>query len=133
MKIFCIEDFKTEFDNLIKKKSYYSSEIELYDYFKNKEIPNIFSATNLNNDPKRPYLKKRLEGRGGYRIYYYVLILEAKVYLGFIHPKTGAYGKETLNPKEIKENFKKILYSIKNNDLYEIIFEDKKLKFIKAK
>lgn len=38
MTIFCLEDFKVQFEKLKKKKSYSSIEVDIIEYFFNKEI-----------------------------------------------------------------------------------------------
>ncbi len=40
MKIFCIEDFKIQFDKLSSKKSYNPIEQDIKDYFFNKSVKN---------------------------------------------------------------------------------------------
>lgn len=41
MKVFCLEDFKVEFEKLGSKKSYKTIERELIDYFFEKSIPQL--------------------------------------------------------------------------------------------
>lgn len=74
MEIFCLEDFKVEFEKLSSKKSYNSLEQDIIDYFFNKSFQQLCSGTRLNNSEKTPYIKKRLKGRGGFR-FYFLLIL----------------------------------------------------------
>jgi hypothetical protein len=71
MNIFCLEDFKEEFEKLKKKNSYASIEQDIIDYFFNKDIKDLLSGTRLNNSNDTPYIKKRLKGSGGFRIYFY--------------------------------------------------------------
>ena len=56
MKIFCIEDFKIEFKKLKKKNSYSSIEMDIIEYFFNKEIHELLSGTRLNNSDTTPYI-----------------------------------------------------------------------------
>lgn len=58
MTIFCIEDFKLQFDKLKKKNSYSSIEKDIIDYFFDKEINQLTSGTRLNNSDETPYIKK---------------------------------------------------------------------------
>jgi len=65
MEIFCLEDFKDEFDKLKVKKAYWTLEKDIIDYFFNKTIQDLNSGTRLNNSDETPYIKKRLRGSGG--------------------------------------------------------------------
>lgn len=47
MEIYCIEDFKVEFEKLISKKSYSSLNQEIIDYFFNKSFHQLCSGTRL--------------------------------------------------------------------------------------
>lgn len=44
MEIFCLEDFKIEFEKLKKKKSYSSIESDIIEYFFEKETPQLLSG-----------------------------------------------------------------------------------------
>lgn len=87
MDYFCLKDFKVEFEKLIKKKPYRSLEQDIIDYFFNKPSSELLSGTRLNNSDTAPYIKKRLDGKGGYRFYYLILIRDDRLYLMFVHPK----------------------------------------------
>lgn len=49
MQIFCINEFKVEFEKLISKKQYLSLGKEIIDYFFNKNSNELLSGTRLNN------------------------------------------------------------------------------------
>ncbi len=72
MTILCLEDFKVQFDKLKKKNSYSSIEADIIEYFSNKEIQQLTSGTRLNNSDNTPFIKKRLNGSGGFRIYFFI-------------------------------------------------------------
>jgi hypothetical protein len=74
MTILCIEDFKVEFEKLKKKNSYSSIEEDIIEYFFDKEKQQLTSGTRLNNSDDTPYIKKRLNGSGGFRIYFLLII-----------------------------------------------------------
>lgn len=98
MEICCLSEFKQQYNKLLKKKSYSSVSSEIYHFFYNKEIEDFRNiGANINNDIKRPFIKKRLKGRGGFRLYYYLYIKNDEVYLAFVHPKTGSLGIENIN------------------------------------
>lgn len=79
MKIFCIAEFKVEFEKLKDKKSYNSIESDIIDYFFDKSVQELSSGTRLNNSSETPYIKKRIHGKGGFR-FYYLLIIKKKAY-----------------------------------------------------
>lgn len=118
MKIFCLEEFKIEFEKLKNKKSYNSIEKDIIGYFFNKTVEELSAGTRLNNSSDAPYIKKRLNGSGGFRFYFLLIIKDENLYLMFVHPKTGSLGTDN-----IKDEYKAVLYQkvyecIKNEDLY---------------
>lgn len=131
MTILCIEDFKVEFEKLKKKNSYSSIEQDIIEYFFEKETQQLTSGTRLNNSDDTPYIKKRLNGSGGFRIYFLLIIKNEKVYLMFLHPKTGSLGYGNITDDSKALLYKKVLECIKTNDLYEVTVENKKLVFKK--
>lgn len=130
MKIRCLEEFKVEFDKLISKKSYKSIEKEIIKYFFNKSSEDLCSGVRLNNSNDIPYIKKRLKGSGGFRVYFLLLIKDNCVYLMFVHPKTGTYGSSNITDESKAYLYKKVLESIKNNDFYSLELNDSKEKII---
>lgn len=131
MEIFCLEDFKVEFDKLKKKNSYSSIESDIISYFFDKELSQLMSGTRLNNSDETPYIKKRLNGSGGFRIYFFVFVKDEKIYLMFIHPKTGSLGYENITDESKALLYKKVLESIKTNNLYKITVDKNNLVFKK--
>jgi hypothetical protein len=113
------------------KKSYKTIEKDMTDYFFEKDIDELCSGTRLNNSDECPYIKKRLKGSGGFRLYYYIIIKNDCLYLMFVHPKTGSLGSSNITD-ELKANiYKDVLESIKNNDLYLLSKVENKLTFTK--
>jgi len=133
MTILCLEDFKVQFEKLKKKNSYSSIEEDIIEYFFDKEIQQLISGTRLNNSDDTPYIKKRLNGSGGFRIYFLLVIKNGNVYLMFLHPKTGSLGYENITDDSKALLYKKVLECIKTNNLYEVIVENNKLVFKKSK
>lgn len=132
MKIYCLEDFKKEFDKLVKKKPYRDLEENIIGYFFEKSVSDLLSGTRLNNSSENPYIKKRLEGKGGYRFYFLVIIKNDALYLMFVHPKTGPDGAENINDQSKSLLYKNILAAIKSGNLYELTLkapENNKLVF----
>jgi hypothetical protein len=87
MQIYCIDDFLVQFEKLKKKKPYKTLEKDLLEYFFNKNMGELLDGIRLNNNNETPYIKKRLNGSGGYRMYYLVIIKNNCLYLMFVHPK----------------------------------------------
>jgi hypothetical protein len=134
MDIFCLEDFKVEFEKLKGKKSYSSIEDDIIKYFFGKNAQELSSGVRLNNSSETPYIKKRINGSGGFRFYYLLIIKDEKLYLMFVHPKTGALGSENITDESKAFLYKKVLDSIKSNDLYQLTLneENKKIDFKKV-
>lgn len=133
MKLYCLEDFKVEFEKLISKKQYKSLQKEIIEYFFNKSIEQLKSGTRLNNSSDSPYIKKRLQGSGGFRCYFLLILKNENLYLMFVHPKTGSMGASNINNESKAYLYKKILECIKSNDLYELELNEskKEINFIK--
>lgn len=131
MTIFCLEDFKVQFEKLKKKNSYSTIEEEIIEYFFEKNIQQLISGSRLNNSNEIPYIKKRLSGRGGFRIYFLLVIKHEKIYLMFLHPKTGSLGYENITDDSKALLYKKVLESIKTRNLYEVFVVKNKLVFKK--
>jgi hypothetical protein len=132
MTVFCLEEFKVQFEKLKKNNSYSSVEEDIIEYFFEKEISQLSPGTRLNNSDDTPYIKKRLNGRGGFRVYFLLVIRNEKIYLMFLHPKTGSLGYENITDDSKSLLYKKVLEKIKANDLYEVTVESKKLVFNKS-
>jgi hypothetical protein len=131
MTIFCLEDFKLEFEKLMKKNSYSSIEIEIIEYFFDKDIQDLVSGTRLNNSDTTPYIKKRLKGSGGFRLYFLLIIKDENLYLMFLHPKTGSLGNDNITDDSKTLLYKKVLNCIKTENLYIVTVEENKIKFTK--
>jgi hypothetical protein len=131
MNIFCLEDFKVQFEKLKKKNAYSSVEEDVIAYFFGKQMHQLYSGTRLNNSDDTPYIKKRLNGSGGFRMYFLLVIKNENLYLMFIHPKTGPLGYENITDNSKALLYKKILESIKTNDLHKVTVENNRLVFEK--
>jgi len=129
MEIFCIEEFKVQFEKLKKNRSYSTIEKDIISYFFDTNIIALTSGTRLNNSDETPYIKKRLGGSGGYRLYFLLVIKNSNVYLMFLHPKTGSLGYDNITDESKAMLYKKVLASIKLNDLYKLVVENKTLTF----
>jgi hypothetical protein len=133
MKLYCLEGFKTEVEKLSKNKSYKTIAETVIAHFCGKSITDLNNGTRLNNSDTHPYIKKRLEGSGGYRVYYLMLIVNDCVYLMYIHPKTGSDGSENITNEAKSAFLKEVLEAIKNGDLYEVTPDDENKHIIFSK
>ena len=86
----------------------------------------------MNNSKETPFIKKRLNGSGGYRIYYLVIVKNENLYLVFLHPKTGPNGATNIKDDSKAFLYKKVLADIKNNQLYVISNIEGTLEFAKT-
>jgi len=128
MELYCLEDFKVEFEKLKSKKSYRTIEQEIINYFFDKKLEQLRSGTRLNHSDEVPYIKKRLGGRGGFRIYFLLVIKKESLYLMFVHPKTGTQGSENITDESKAYLYKKVLECMQSEDLYKLSLDDSKKK-----
>lgn len=120
MALYCIDDFKQEYEKLVKKGSYKDLEKQLIDNFFDKTTEELASGRRLNHSNEEPYIKKRIKGSGGYRFYYLLIIQNGNVYLMFVHPKTGKFGAENIDDTYKADIYKKVLECIKTKQLFSI-------------
>ncbi|MEA5459934.1 hypothetical protein VB796_12840 [Arcicella sp. LKC2W] len=134
MKVFCLEEFKLEFEKLRNKKSYKSIEKDIIDYFFGKSVEELSSGTRLNNSIDAPYIKKRLNGRGGFRCYFLLVIKDENLYLMFVHPKTGTLGSDNITDESKAYLYRKVYECIENESLYllELNTENDSINFKKV-
>lgn len=128
MKIYCLEDFKVEYEKLASKKPYKTLEQETISYFFGKTIQQLSSGRRLNNSQTHPYIKKRLMGRGGFRFYFLLILKDENLYLMFVHPKTGPNGAENITDESKAYLYKKILDCIEQKDLFFVGLDDAQTK-----
>ena len=121
MHLYCLADFKEAVGSLAKRKAYATVEQTIIEHFCGKTVEQVRSGTVLNNSDAVPYLKKRLEGSGGFRVYFLLLIKNDCLYLMYVHPKTGPAGSENITDEAKKAFYKKVLACIKaDNGLYHV-------------
>lgn len=128
MDIDCTPEFKQEYEKLKKNKSYHSLVTSLIDFLSNSNN-NFASGSNLNHNDKTPYIKKRINGAGGYRLYYYYIIVNNRITLMFIHPKTGSSGFESVSVTKRSQLLDEREKCISNGDLYKVIIKNEEIVF----
>ena len=129
MTVYCLEEFKTEVEKLGKKNSYAAIETDIIAYFFGRSVQELASGTRLNNSDTTPLIKMRVNGSGGLRVYYLLLIKEGNVYLMFVHPKTGSLGYDNITDASKSFLYKKVLEDIKESQLYVVTHQEGKLQF----
>lgn len=120
MELCCTEEFKQELEKLRKNGSYSNIESILADAYCDVTFEQANTGDLLAVMPGMTYLKKRLEGSGGYRFYLLAIVKGEKIYLGFVHPKTGRYGGDNVTSEKKKSILKELLAAIKSQQLYKI-------------
>ncbi len=120
MKIFCLAEFKVEFEKLKSKNSYNSIASDVINYFFDKSVEDLCAGTRLNNSSTTPYIKKRIKGRGGFRFYFLLIIKDENLFLMFVHAKTGSLGYENITDESKAYLYKKVLECIKTKELFEL-------------
>lgn len=126
MKIFSTPEFKSEFEKLIRKNSYIYLHAEIIQCYFDKKIEECLSGVKLNGHSPNPFIKKRLNGSGGSRLYLFAFTLDNSIYLSFIHPKSGNLGYENVSNIKKTQLINDIVDCIKNNDLYFVTCCEKK-------
>lgn len=129
----CTQNFFDEYHKLIKVKAYkWTLPEDLYEFL-NHDDPDFFkSGSLLNGNHGFPFIKIRINGSGGYRIYYYIIFIDDQIILTFIHPKTGQYGADNADKNYLKTLMKEVIEDKKANKLLTITLdhENRSLNFI---
>lgn len=135
MQYFFQEKFIATIKNLLKKKSYKDCELALIKgIFKStrEELFTNCSANRLNASAKNPIVKIRISGdkgkRSSYRLYFFAIIKEEKLYFGHLYPKIGSKGQITLSQKEEKNIISSLLNDIKEGTTMEVYLDNSKNK-----
>jgi hypothetical protein len=80
---------------------------------------------NINNNQNCPFIKKRIEGSSGFRLYYLLIIVKENLYLAYLYPKTGSLGIENINADKRNEILKNTYIAIEKRSLFKIDFDEK--------
>ena len=124
-KLYCTDVFRREIERLRKNNSYASVDQIIIDHYCNATFVQACTGDVLSAMPNLLFVKKRLDGSGGYRIYVVAIKRERAIYLGFIHPKTGSYGADNVTPEKKKAILRDVLSANKlESTVYEVT-EDK--------
>jgi hypothetical protein len=129
MTICCTHEFKKVYDKLVKKNSHADLEQAIIDWLFGRTVDELRAATVLNGSSPNPFLKKRLNGSGGYRLYYSLIASKKLVISSALHPKTNFMGKSTLSSAEITAAIEDVANSFTSCNLFELTVVKSKLVF----
>lgn len=141
MRYYFDDDFISQVSKLLKKKSYIDCEKALIDSVFEKKPDEFLThcqARKITGGKKLLIAKVRISyntGKSGaYRLYLAVYIEQEKLHFGFIFPKTGSKGRESLNKKkEEPETIDRIFYMVKSKNYKEVIVIDDKICYKNSK
>ena len=120
MIVYCIEDFKVEFEKLKTKKQYSDLESLIFDFFLDNTLDKIKTGDLLNGSTTAPFLKKRIPNAGGYRVYFLVIVKDEKVYISYVHPKTDPMAGDNITAEHKKYIQKETYSCILGKKLYTL-------------
>ncbi|MES2826681.1 MAG: hypothetical protein V4687_00935 [Bacteroidota bacterium] len=114
----------------MKNNSYKDLKQLLIDEVLEESAPRKHCAK-ISGTPQIPYLKKRLGGRSGYRLYCLLVEFDGKLFLAEIYPKTGSKGIATIDAKEEKRLFELLKTSIVSGDTMQVKLKNDEIVFEK--
>lgn len=135
MDIFVTNEFILEVKSILKTNSHSDCEIELINAIFTKNIEEIKQngCKRLGGDPnKSPFLRKRIESAGtgksaGYRLYFWLMVIEENIYLLYIHPKTGKKSGSNLKTEKQKELVNTFINSRKDSTFLKVELKNNKI------
>ena len=123
MVISCTHRFYKEINTLKKNNSYRSIEKDIYQVLFGSKIDSIIAGSSkLTGSIVKPFIKKRINGSGGYRGYIFAQIVENHLMLSFIHPKSGTLGYENIKDSAKAEFYKESVEALVEGNFYNIIY-----------
>lgn len=126
MNIFCTPSIKIDIDAFSKKGSYKNLKKELFLFFNLIIKGNKSYGLKLNGSSPNPFYKKRINGSGGYRIYYYAFEIKGFIFLVALHPKSGKKGKSNLSAGEIKEAQESFISCYESKNYFKVLLDKNK-------
>lgn len=140
MRYFFQDSFVDTVKFLLKKKSYKDCEQALIKEVFKRSKEDLFTestANRLNASGQNPIVKMRIaykkSKRSSYRLYFFVIQREERLYFGHLYPKTGSKGIAALSIEEEKNIIKTLLKDIKENLLSEVYYDKTKDKICYSK
>lgn len=109
-----------------KKPSYSNLRLLFYGFIKSHETAESWKVGSLlNRGAEWPFVKGRIAGRSGYRIYYLILIKQDEVIISAIYPKFGSLGINTLGHEARNAAYSDSILAYKSRDMRLVIIDDK--------
>lgn len=141
MQIFITEEFVSEVKSISKDKSHSECETDLINSIFKKsidEIKNVGTKRLGGQADKSPFLRKRIGSEtsgksGGYRLYFWLFIIDKNIFLLFIHPKTGRRSASNISTEKQKDLVKTFKKCRDENLFYEVELDKKKTHIIYTK
>ncbi|KOS07014.1 hypothetical protein AM493_13960 [Flavobacterium akiainvivens] len=130
MKVFSTPEFKHEFEKLIKNNSYKYLSKEIISKYFGQSVEEVSDGVKLNGNALNAFIKKRIGGSGGSRLYLLIIQTADSVYFTFIHPKTGSAGYENITSDKKAQLLEDVYDCISKNNLYELSPCEEKKKII---
>ncbi len=78
MEIYCLPEFRKEYDKLCKNNSYSYLTQEIIDCFSDMNFADCLIGININQSNITPFYKRDIGGRGGFRLYYIAVYRSCK-------------------------------------------------------
>ncbi len=118
MKVYCLRHFKNEYEKLKRRSSYRVITNLITDYFFDEEAEpsKYLGGRRLNGHSQNPYIKQRIGGAGGFRVYYYFFREGDNIYLMYLHPKSGSRGASNVTTETQAMLYKTVLEAINGKD-----------------
>jgi len=123
MEFYCTYQFKREFERLLKNNSYAEFEKDMIDFLKSS-LDEVRNAIRIGGSDERPFLKKRIAGRSGYRVYYLFIIIDGRVYFSFVHPKTGSKGADNIKKAAVKPLIADVVNAIAGGTCFKVCISE---------
>lgn len=120
MKVYCTAEFREILEKLSRKKPYSTLMAQVMAQYCNTTYARACTGDPLSVFPNAIYLKKRLEGGGGYRVYVLGIVKDDAIYLVYVHPKTGPDALANVSMEKKKALLKNVLAVIKSKTLHEV-------------
>lgn len=120
MKLYCLPEFKIEYQKIKKNKKYPDIEEVFRDSFFDKSFEDCAHGDMLYGPVELPFLKKRVPDAGGYRFYFLACPETKCIYFTHVHPKTGPLGYENVGPKYKKEIHNNALQAFKDGSILTV-------------
>ena len=121
MIVYCTDDFKSIIESYRRKPSYNDIDELVIEYIFDNDFDSLKSGVNLNKSNKIPFIKKRLGGRGGFRIYQLLKVESQEVYLLYVYPKAGPYGTSNFTDDGKTEIYKEGLSCLEGSSMKYIV------------